>query len=517
MTGRTLLRSDPPTLRVTVVEPNAGVWEPGVYTRHSCFEPIGAASVAAVAAAAGHNVSVLQQRSESTQAFAGKIISTAPDVLGISTMTYNFDEGVQIARAVKEVLPGTVVVIGGSHVTAVPDCVGDVIDIGVLGEGEVPFLDVLSALATGDWPRNIAGVVYRDNSGVLRQGPPARRVANLDELPFPLRTRELLDGCRVNSLIWPPPRQQRAVAQITYSRGCPFTCSFCTAPQFWGKAVSFRSTISVIDELRTLKHEYGTNLVFFTDLTFNVNKRKVFELCDALSAAKLEIAWYPMCRVDLMDRELANAMAAAGCVKVAFGIDSVRPETLRRIKAGQRVLALDQLEERLRATWEAGILTRAYMITGYPWETATSMVDAARILAELSIDDLRVSFLTPFPATETRKEMEPRGLIATNDWRRYTTDEPILHVDGVTTAELASARSEMFHAFYTAPAYQARMKRKISLFPRYAESYDAHLAMVGIERSERPTPIPQSSTDEGYGMPACLLSSTMPSFDRSAT
>lgn len=496
------MKRDSRALRVTIIEPNAGLWEPGVYTRHSCFEPIGAESVAAVAAKAGHHVSVLQQRSESTGSFSLQVIATAPDVLGLSTMTYNFDEGVRIARAVKQALPKTVVVIGGSHVTAIPDCVGGAIDIGVVGEGEVPFLDVLSALATTSWPRDTAGVVYRDSSGALRRGSQAPRVTSLDDLPFPLRTKDLLGGCRVNSLVWPPPRLQRAVAQITYSRGCPFTCSFCTAPQFWGKAVSFRSTTSVMDELRTLKEEFGTNLVFFTDLTFNVNRRKVFDLCEALLAAELEISWYPMCRLDLMDRDLAMAMAASGCVKVAFGIDSIRPETLRRIKAGQRVMALDQLEERLRVTWESGILTRAYMITGYPWERTESMIEAARMLATLSIDDLRISFLTPFPATETRREMEPRGLVATNDWRRYTTDEPTLHVEGATAAELTAARAEMFRTFYASSAYRARMEKKISLFPRYAESYDAHLSMVGVSRDDLLTPI-RHTADEGYGLPRC--------------
>lgn len=475
-------------MRVTVTEPNAGIWDPGVYSRHSCLEPIGAEYVAAAAEAEGHEVVVLQQRSEETGDFAARIIASDPDVLGFSTMTYNFPEALRLAAKVKLARPGLFVVIGGSHVTALPECVdGRLIDAGVIGEGEMPFVELLRSVERRTWPSDIPGVAWRKANGALHRQPRPERIQDLDSLPLPRRTGELLSGCRVNSLVWPSPEDQRAVAQVTYSRGCPYTCSFCTAPEFWGNQVTFRTVTSVLEELRTLRDEFGTNLVFFTDLTFNLNRNKLLELCDALLREDLGVSWYPMCRIDRMDKELADLMAAAGCTKVSFGIDSIRPETLRRIKAGQRMLALDSLEERLHLTWEAGILTRAYLMTGYPWETVESMGETAEVLADLPIDDLRISFLTPLPGTSTRAEMEVAGLITTDDWERYTTDEPVLRVCGASPEELLRVRSEMFRTFYNSPRYRYRMREKVARFPKYWSSYFSYvnfLAGHGIVGSE---------------------------------
>src|SRR3989344_5869734 len=270
---------------------------PGIFTRNSCFDPLGIEYVAGTLLREGAEVMVMQQRGQGLDQFAGEILATEPDMVGFSAMTYNFPASTYVARLIKGRKPGVVTLFGGEHVSAVPDEVRDgCIDFVVMGEGEETASELVMALSSGSDASGIAGLAYKQGGDIVIN-PRRARNKTLDSLPFPLRSPALLEGNAITHMS-PPISAQRAVTQMTYSRGCPYSCSYCTAPSMWLPTVSWREPKHVIGEIKETQKRFGTNTVFFTDLTFNANPARAEKLCDAMLDEGIRLYWYAMARTD---------------------------------------------------------------------------------------------------------------------------------------------------------------------------------------------------------------------------
>src|SRR3989344_2295999 len=183
---------------ITLVEANGGLWKPGVFTRHSSFESLALEYIGAVLKQEGYNVKILQQKNKPINGFLQNILTTKPDLVGFSTMTYNFPLSKSLANIIKE-NNNIPIVFGGVHISSHPESIDDkAIDYGVVGEGEYTFRDLVKALDNGQDPRKIKGIVYWDD-GVKFTGL-RERIEDLDELPFPLREKESLKDTIINSV-----------------------------------------------------------------------------------------------------------------------------------------------------------------------------------------------------------------------------------------------------------------------------------------------------------------------------
>jgi len=457
-------------MKIALLEPLCGLNDLGVHVRHSVLEPLGIEYLSATAKSEGNEVRVFRQRSVSSEEVLEEILRFDTDVLGVSVMAYNFEHALALARSVKTRRSAIRTVFGGYHASACPEIVKDEnIDFVVIGEGEKTFVELLGVInSNGDFGK-VNGIAYWNAK--LQVNEPRARISNLDELPFPSRDRETLRECKIGGLSYPPPSAQRGVCQVVSSRGCNHSCGFCSSPQVWGKQVRWRNARSVREEIEYVHKEFATNTIFFADLTFNLNKRKTQELCEELQKSEAEIHWYAMCRTDNLDKELLVSMKSAGCAKIAYGIDSVCNETLSKIKPGQN-LSIRGIRSALQLTSDAGIIVRAYVIIGFPWEDKESLRETAQVLRALPIDDLRISFLAPFPGTPLYEEFRNENLLATEEFNRYTSDEPVVRTRNLTAEQLCEVRETIFREFYRSKAYEMRMKDKVKAFPHLKQSYD---------------------------------------------
>lgn len=458
----------PLRLRVLLVEIVSNLKYLGKFLRHSVLDPMGIEYIGTFLEQNGYSVSIRQI----SDASEGEIkrLENKTDIIGLSVLTPTYHTALDLAKKFKKNIPRIMTILGGYHPSSCPEIVEDEnIDFVVIGEGERTFVELLDTLSSNGDITKVKGIAYWD--GGLRINEPRERIENLDELPFPLRDKEILKECKIGGLSYPPPSQQESVCQITYSRGCPYNCIFCNSPQLWGKQVRWRSAKNLVNEIEYLQREFGTNMVFFTDLTFDLNKTKVYELCAEIKNRGIDINWFPMCRVDHIDKDLLIAMKDVGCTKISYGIDAVCNATLSKIKPRQNV-NFNKIKLALELTSNVGIIVRAYVMIGYPWEDKKSLQETKKILKTLPVDDLRISFLTPFPGTLLYEEFKREGLLLTEDFSRYTSEEPIIKVKNLAPQELIDAREKIFKEFYQSKEYEMRKRNKINKFPHLKHSYD---------------------------------------------
>lgn len=429
-------------------------------------EPLGIEYIAAYIEKFGYNAKVISAVGNGWG--DGEVIREAlsenPFVVGISTYTYSFNRALTLAQQLKQENPNLTVVFGGYHPTGDPSIVqNSAVDYAVVGEGEHTFLQLIDTVANGGDPTMVEGVAHWEDNLELT---PRRPRLKFDEIPWPKRDPAALARCKSTGLCYPPPSKQRGMAQISYSRGCPFNCSFCSSKTMWGQKVFYRAVEDVLNEIEYLKSNFGINLLFFTDLTFNLDRRRVIDLCEGIIRRDINVSWIAMVNLDIDDK-LAAKMAEAHCVKLGFGIEALEENSLSRVKPQQNT---DKIKRALEVTDAVGILNRAYMMMGYPWETKLIIGKECERLRGLKIDHLRVSFITPYPGTQCQKEWS--HLIITRDYDKYTSEVPIIKCQALSPSELLTLRERLLREFYSSKEYAQRAQDKIRRFPHLKESYE---------------------------------------------
>ena len=162
---------------------------------------------------------------------------------------------------------------------------------------------------------SVRGIVFRDCERIVRTEPRGF-IENLDSFDFP--SRELFDNEDYKKYYLDQFGYSTS-AMIT-SRGCPFSCDFCSRPIF-GTDIRNRSVGNIVDEVQQIA-DLGYERVWFADDCFTLNRNHLLEVCNEMVRRKVDVGWECLSRVDTMDAEVAKGMQRAGCMRVFFGIES---------------------------------------------------------------------------------------------------------------------------------------------------------------------------------------------------
>jgi radical SAM superfamily enzyme YgiQ (UPF0313 family) len=296
-----------------------------------------------------------------------------------------------VIRALRERFPGTPIVCGGEHVSALPRLVLEdtPVDYAVVGEGEETALELLDHLAgaPGALPlERIAGLTYRGRDGAISTTARRQRRRALDELPWPawdlFPLEQYLDACLFTAM--PFDSTQRPMVIIA-TRGCPYTCKFCSNEQMWGINYFMRDPVDVVDEMESYVHTYGATDFHFQDLTPIINRRWAHRLCDEIIARGLGITWKTASgtRSEALDPELLAKMARSGCDELILAPESGSPEmgaiTRKRVRL-DKVLAVARTVRDNRLPMRVTGL----MIVGYPEERLRDVAQTYRYLFRMA-------------------------------------------------------------------------------------------------------------------------------------
>lgn len=437
----------------------------GKFAGAGSSEPsFGLLCLAAVARQAGVTVKVIEASALGLDAASTlrEITGFSPDCVGFTSTTSEIVQISELAMRVKDLIPGVLTIIGGCHVTAVPEetlAAFPALDLAVLGEGEATLAEIIRRLNAGDRAlQGIAGTASREGTTVRRH--PARPLmANLDLLPLP--AWDLLEG--FPGMFKPSPSRIRRwpCASIVLTRGCPNQCVFCDRSVFGNHCRAY-SPDYAIRLVRDLYDRHGVRELLIEDDTFVIVKDRVREFCERLIAEKLKLSWSCLGRADRVDPDLLKLMRRAGCWQLSYGIESGDPDIL---KSMHKRLSLDQIRQALQWSREAGLRTKGFFIVGFPGETRETLERTRRLACSLPLDDISVMQMTPFPGSELYSMADQAGTF-NRDWRQMNVINTVFVPHGLTREDLERARSRLLKDFYSRPGVLWRQACHVAFNPR---------------------------------------------------
>jgi len=241
-------------------------------------------------------------------------------------------------------------------------------DYGVVGEGELAFVELLSRLAADESPRGLTGVVVREDASEASAATPCARVKDLDSLPMPSH-----EDCRYS---WYTKRG--GFVSVQTKRGCPCHCIYCVYPALEGAGIRLRDPVAIADEVEAVVRAQGEEWFFFSDSVFNLPRSHAMEVCAELSRRGSPARWMAYCNPLGFDREFAEALVASGCVGVELGLDAAVDKML--VQMGK---PFDQRQIRcsMEAARQAGLPLAVHLLFGGPTETLADVRETQEFLS----------------------------------------------------------------------------------------------------------------------------------------
>ena len=438
--------------KVLLIQPNyfyqrkSGAW--GVNP------PLGLAYIAAVLEQNKIPVEILDANALnlSPQEVLSHIEKSSPDIVGMSILT----PAHQYCLDVIQNLPANIIsVAGGNQATALPD---DLLKQGfkivVSGEGEYTFLEIAQDKG---WSQ-ILGISYLKESRVQTNLP--RPPVDVNSIPFP--ARHLLPSNGINLPYKSAETQYFPWTGIFTSRGCPFNCYYCFKKTF-GRQVRQRSVENVVSEIVFLKEKYGIKEIDIYDDLFNFDLARAKAILDEIIKRKLNI--YIRCsnglRVDKINPPFLDKMKKAGCIYIAFGVESGDQEVLDKIPKG---ITIEQIKAAVKMTKKAGIKTAGFFIFGLLGDTKESMRKTLDLAKELDLDLTSFTIATPYPGTRLWDFVKEKGEIFSTKWSdfHHSAGKMIFqHPEAPPQKEVEEFYKKAYLEFYLRPAYIVKQLLKI--------------------------------------------------------
>lgn len=372
---------------------------------HLANEGLGIMCLSSYLKANGHAVELtLLADHPSLEAVIEHVAAAKPDVVGFSMMTPQVPAFRPVSRALKREL-GVPIAWGGPHCMYMADDVTryDYVDWVCIGEGEESLLGLMNRLEAGEPATDVAGLWARVGGGWIRNET-GRLDDDLDRYPFP--DRELYYDRY-------PLLRDFAVKRVMSQRGCPYKCSYCFEPSLAelyegkGKLVRRRSVANVVAEIRAIVERYPARCIHFSDDTFNLSRRWLFEFAEAYGR-EIDVPFTCNVTVQNLDEELVRRLRAAGCRGMVCGLESgvekTRATVLDKPISNQTYLDVSRMLRR------HGIRFMTNIMFGLPHETLDDAIESIRFNKALRPLGTRVAILKPYKGTQLAKRAAAEGL-----------------------------------------------------------------------------------------------------------
>jgi anaerobic magnesium-protoporphyrin IX monomethyl ester cyclase len=353
---------------------------------------------------AGHEVALLDASApfapHGADQLAERALAFRPDLIGIHCKTLYVQDAYALAAAFAARGCEVPLVCGGPHPTVVPlEPLAHGFHFAIRGEGEETLVELADALDGKRDFSSVRSLAYRGPAGEWQLNPSRGFQLDLDALASPLDALDLFDPA------WYGADARVAVAApsgLLSSRGCPAACTFCSN-NVTGRRFRYRSAALIAAEIDALYDRTGMTAFSFFDDSFAVGRRRVEELCEALSAtraAKNGLRWTCTAHPAHLDREILKSMQQAGCGGVDIGMESGDPEMLLRIGKGVTVERVLQVLQDARSL---GLHCMLNIMFGWPDETLDELRTTIAFLeraAPLAAAFNARGVLVPYPGTE---------------------------------------------------------------------------------------------------------------------
>ena len=366
----------------------------------------------------GHEIRLvdLVRKRRSLKKYISRLVADfKPDLIGLSSMTWQFDTCVKIAHLLKTLRPEAKLVLGGYHATlmyeevaASPDARW--FDYMVRGEGELIMRRLVRALEEEDAVERIPGLSYK-NTGIFRHNPRGENL-ELSTIKPPVRDQR--------RLTWGYHIVTKKVEVLETSRGCTRSCNFCCMRHMYGRSFRTFPIERVLADLDDIYYERKTRWVFLSDDNIVLNVKRVMQLCDGIIARNyknLMLTVQADCLTIAANEDMVAKMAKAGFRIVFLGIENGSKKNLSQAGKGDIVAASKQA---IANCHKHGIMVLAGLIFGFPDDDVDAIRENYEFFQEIGADVPYCQVLTPYPKTGMRQQLIDAGMVVNmHDYKRY--------------------------------------------------------------------------------------------------
>jgi radical SAM superfamily enzyme YgiQ (UPF0313 family) len=325
-------------------------------------------------------------------------ISFKPDIVGVSSVSQVIQDARVFARQCKKQL-GCLTILGGYHVTCIPQKIPKEFDLGVLGEGEKTFSEIVQLVKakniTVETLQHVQGICYSLN-GEIKTTEPRELIDDIDQLPVPYRFR----------------KDAQELGVFT-SRGCPYRCIFCASHAFWGDTYRLRSADSVVAEINYLVSTYQPRIINILDDLWIAHKQRFQEITKKLIQLKIpdKVIFTGFCRSNIVGEEEIKLLKKLNYSYLRFGAETGSEILLRRLKGDS--ISIGDHQRVIELCQKHNMPCGASFMFGVPGET--------RVDIEATVQFLRRNYgrfrimgfylFNPLPGTSIWEAMKADGIV----------------------------------------------------------------------------------------------------------
>ncbi len=430
---------------ILLISPPSVVFEELVSGTHNSLPPVGLSYVAKSLMLHNYSFDIIDMATEGMgkQELIDLLQTTTPQIVGITALVNNYNNGLLVAQIVKQVLPQTKVIMGGPHVSFIPEDAlrSGYIDIVCINEGEETIIELMKVFQANQRDLSaIKGIAYLKNEQIIRTEK-RKGFTDVKDLGSPVH--HIFDYNKYNN-----------IAPIITGRGCPYGCIFCVAHALSGRKYRVRPIEDVIGEIEYLIHEKNVQRFMILDDTFTFYEDRVRDFCERIIQLGLKIKWKCEARVNTVNYDLMTTMKAAGCVGVQFGVESANPEILKEIK---KEISLDQVRQAVLDAHHAQLDVKCSFIIGLPMETEEMVNNTIKFAQSLhslregsATSKIQTAFAicTPLPGTYIYEHAEELGIkFLTKDWNQYNFLQPVIETRHLKRAQLTNFLVESYRCW----------------------------------------------------------------------
>lgn len=346
-----------------------------------------------------------------------RLIAYKPDIVGVSAFTGTYTQSIKDALRIKYKLK-IPIIIGGPHITALPQNLHPVFDVGVIGEGENVIGKLINLYKQNSVSsknlNKISNIVYhKDNQKVITKN--ILPISDLDSIPFPKR--------EIMTTYWPPLNKNIQWLQTLFtSRGCPFKCIFCIRSKSKEK-IRYHSPQRVIQEIIHIARFYPSQrTIAIQDELLILNKERLFNIASLIKSENLHkrFSFITMAKASLIDEEICSILQSMNVQMLVFGLESGSDKVLKYLKGKDS--SVKKNHKALELATKYGFNIGGYFIVGSPIETIEDITKTYWFIQRhkpLIVSS--IYYLTPFPGNKYWDYALKKGAVKEDnyDWETY--------------------------------------------------------------------------------------------------
>ncbi|QWR78589.1 B12-binding domain-containing radical SAM protein [Candidatus Magnetomonas plexicatena] len=424
-----------------------------IYPVKTFMPPLGLMTITTVLRKLGKEVAIFSvfdyeyiERAQVPEHVLDQLRRFAPDMIGIGFMSAEWLPGKVIIERLSEVYKDVPIVAGGRHPSSFPQ---DVLQWGadyvVVGEGETTITYLIDALEAGNGLGEIHGLSFFDDDGKQFFKPGGKEKADLDIVPaYDIVPYQNFIDARL-ALVG---RYVKA-GWLSTSRGCFSKCIYCRDPNF-GKGLRFRSLDSVKEDIKFQSTHYDLTCFLIIDEMFAIREQRVLEFCNMFIEIQKELNrklhFAASARIDTLTESMVEAMKAAGCIQLSFGLESGSQRIHDFLQTNKNVETATRSFSILKGS---GIDIFVNLIVGVPGETEYDIRETLELIKRFKPETVGVSYLTAYPGTPLFEMALEKGWLKQSDLDsliyKHTFGESQLHC-GIEPSVLKRRKQQLYNA-----------------------------------------------------------------------